>query len=174
MLVFPQRPSHFLIGAPGSGKSTFTHWLRQELPTAWVISSDEIRAELYGDSGIQGDWSVIEAIILQRLNQAIRQGQAVIYDATNSYQPWRQDFLGKCPPMDWVAWYLSCDLEICLARNQRRSRQVPQEVIEKMLLNLMEAPPQTTEGFLEVITLSDISLASLRALKKQHPEYLGG
>lgn len=166
--------SHFLIGAPGSGKSTLAQWLKQQLPQADVISTDRIRAELYGDPAIQGDWLVIEAVIFQRLRQAVINGQPVIYDATNCYQPWRRDFLGKCPPMAWLAWYLPCDLETCLARNQRRSRQVPPDVIEKMLVNLAVATPQKSEGFVEIITLPDLQPPTLKALKKQHPEYLGG
>ncbi|AMA08338.1 AAA family ATPase [Picosynechococcus sp. PCC 73109] len=174
MFSSAQPPSHFLIGAPGSGKSTFAQWLRQTMPQACLISTDGIRAQLYEDPGIQGDWPTIEAIVLWRLHQAIAQGKPVIYDATNCHQPWRLDFLEKCPPMDWLAWYLACPLEICLARNQRRSRQVPPEIIEKMIHDLEAAPPQAQEGFLEIITLPDLQPETLKALKKQQLQYLDG
>lgn len=169
-----QFPSHFLIGVPASGKSTLAQWLQQQLPQACLVSTDAIRKQLYGDPSIQGDWATIEGVALQRLRQASLARKPVIYDATNCYQPWRLDFLTKCPPMDWLAWYLPCPLGICLARNQRRSRQVPSDIIETMITHLEAAPPQTTEGFIEVITLPNVQPETLMALKKQHPEYLGG
>ncbi len=167
-------PSHFLIGAPASGKSTLARWLHTQQPASHLISTDEIRAELYGDQSIQGDWLTIEQVVLHRIHQAIAQGKPVIYDATNCYQPWRLEFLQKCPPMPWVAWYLACPLTLCLGRNQRRSRQVSPAVIQKMCLHLEEAPPRVTEGFVALITLPDVTPAIFRALKKRHPEYLGG
>jgi predicted kinase len=46
----------FLIGLPGSGKSTFACKLQEMIPNAVIVSSDTARKKLYGDESIQGDW----------------------------------------------------------------------------------------------------------------------
>jgi predicted kinase len=50
---------HLLIGPPGSGKTTLAHQLAPLLngaegQSAVVLSTDAIRAELFGDAAVQG------------------------------------------------------------------------------------------------------------------------
>ncbi|NJN72092.1 MAG: ATP-binding protein [Limnothrix sp. RL_2_0] len=165
--------SHFLIGMPASGKSTFAQWLQRQTE-AIIISTDEIRTALYGDAKVQGSWAAIETEVLKNIGEAIAQQQPIIYDATNTNYVWRGDFLRRCPPITWVAWWLNVSVEICLERNQRRSRLVPPEIVQHMATELHHNPPSNGEGFLETITLHDTDVATLTALKKQHPQYLGG
>lgn len=165
-------PSHFLIGIPASGKSTLADWLQQQTH-AQIISTDHIRTELYGDPAIQGDWLAIEQILLTRMHRAFTQQQPIIYDATNCYQPWRIESLQKYPPFPWLAWWLQIPLEDCLARNERRSRQVPPEILLKMAQDLQTAPPTPEEGFIEVIPVRDTDSATLRGLQKRHFQYRG-
>ncbi len=56
---------------------------------AIVLSTDAIRAELYGDAAVQGPWNEIRAVLLQRLNAAAQAGTPVIIDATHARRPWR-------------------------------------------------------------------------------------
>lgn len=188
MSKLSQHISHFLIGMPASGKSTLAQWL-QSHTGAKLISTDEIRAQLWGDRQIQGDWQEIEQEVFRQMREAIALHTPIIYDATNCNGVWRKDFLAKCPPIHWLAWYLQTPLETCLVRNQRRSRQVPSAVIQQMALDLERCPPQQTEGFIDVITPTAIHEADcfesvpesletiletiFRDLKKQHPEYHG-
>ena len=44
-----------MVGAPGSGKSTYAARIAKR-ENAVIISGDQIRAELYGDANIQGEW----------------------------------------------------------------------------------------------------------------------
>ena len=170
-MTFPV-PSHFLIGIPGSGKSTFAQWLQQQTQGK-IISPDQIRAKLYGDPTIQGSWTEIETVVFEEIKQAIANYQAIIYDATNVRRQWRQDFLQHCPPLTWVAWHLDIPFAICQQRNQGRSRQVPAEILSAMAIDLAQEPPQREEGFLDMIPLPDTAPQTLMALKKQHPQYLG-
>ncbi|HAJ61748.1 MAG TPA: kinase, partial [Cyanobacteria bacterium UBA8543] len=59
--------SHFLIGPPGCGKSTLANQLIKLQPTAKIISTDAIRALIFGDESIQGDWSLIEENVLSQM-----------------------------------------------------------------------------------------------------------
>lgn len=150
--------AHFLIGIPGSGKSTFAKLL-SSLGNCEIISTDEIRQELYGDATIQGEWQTIEATVINRICTAFSLGKSVIYDATNYKRSFRMDFLLKVktqlaqwelPQLHWIGWYLKTPLEICISWNQQRQRQVPPEIIKNMYKLLHNFPPINGEGFAAV------------------------
>ncbi|MEC4813309.1 MAG: WYL domain-containing protein [Scytonema sp. PMC 1069.18] len=154
--------AHFLIGIPGSGKSTFAKLLSQQ-GNCEIISTDDIRAELYGDAAIQGDWKQIETVAIERIYNACKIGKNIIYDATNFKRAHRLDFLEKVKqklqlnPLNigesnsnypiWIGWYLQTPLETSIAWNQMRSRLVPEAVIHSMHETLKNFPPITAEGF---------------------------
>jgi predicted kinase len=168
----PSNPltSHFLIGPAACGKTT----LAQTLATTGsyhIVSTDQIRAELFGEEIVQGDWRLIEKEALNRIEKSLAAGRPVIYDATNTKRPWRMDLLTKIrqispPNSRWMAWYLQTPLEICLERNARRSRQVPPEVIEKMFQPLKQFPPIPAEGFVDVVNLKDGEYSLLEIKEK--------
>ena len=151
-MTFDQFLNHFLIGPPGSGKSTFATALLQLEPTASIVSTDQIRTELFGDESIQGDWSLIEERVLAQIREAFSAGQPVIYDATNARREWRQSLLRQIGEenQQWLAWYLQTPLSICKAWNKGRKRQVPEVVIEESFQALQAQPPQPAEGFVAV------------------------
>ncbi len=157
----PPKPltSHLLIGPAASGKTTLAQTLAA-IGNYHIVSTDQIRAEFFGEEIIQGDWRLIEKEALNRIEKSLAAGQPVIYDATNTKRPWRMDLLAKIRQISpqnsqWMAWYLQTPLEICLERNAGRSRQVPPEVIEKMFLPLEKFPPLPAEGFVDVVTLKN-------------------
>ncbi|HAA30421.1 MAG TPA: hypothetical protein DCE56_25445 [Cyanobacteria bacterium UBA8553] len=105
--------SHFLIGIPGSGKSTLAQEWVQRDPNCCIVSTDGIRAELYGDEQIQGDWETIEAVVLERVREAIAQGKSVIYDATNAKRSWRITMLQQFATIgatQWIGWHFTTPL----------------------------------------------------------------
>ncbi len=140
---------HFLIGPPGCGKSTFASLLTQFNPNSQIISTDKVRLLLFGDESIQGDWSLIESNIITQMQEAIQSGKSVIYDATNVKKEWRSSLL-KQVNVRWIAWYLSTPLEVCKKWNKKRSRQVPEEVIEALFRALQANLPDESEGFIAV------------------------
>lgn len=152
------RICHFLIGVPGSGKSTFATMLAT-LGNYRIVSTDEIRYSIYGDAAIQGEWSQIEEQAIAQIRDAIASGYSVIYDATNAKRTWRMELLMKLnssptpsisPSPIWMAWYLQTPLETSKAWNQQRDRKVPEIVIEKMHKSLQDFPPIPAEGFAAV------------------------
>ena len=145
---------HFLIGVPGSGKSTFANELAK-LENYRIVSTDVIRQQLYGDATIQGDWIDIEAAVISQITKALAQNNTVIYDATNAKRAWRLDLLEKlklaiASPVLWMGWYLKTPLATCKGWNQQRTRQVPEVVIESMYQLLQDFPPMAAEGFAAV------------------------
>ncbi|HEY9725187.1 MAG TPA: AAA family ATPase [Chroococcales cyanobacterium] len=147
--------SHFLVGPPSSGKSTLAQQLIQLNPTARIVSTDAIRALLFGDEGIQGDWSLVEQMVLSQMQEAFDAGCPVIYDATNARREWRQSILGRVSRsnVQWIAWHLQTPLSLCKAWNAKRQRQVPENAIEEFFQVLRDNPPQVSEGFIAVRSL---------------------
>ncbi len=151
-MTFHSSFSHFLIGPPGSGKSTFAVQLLKLDPNAVIVSTDQIRRELFGDEGIQGDWSIIEKQVFARMQGAFLAGRPVIYDATNVKRDWRSSILRQVADknVQWIAWHLQTPLSLCQVWNKQRLRQVPFAVIEELYQALQDNPPHIEEGFVVV------------------------
>ncbi len=162
--------SHFLIGPPSSGKSTFAQQLVELIPTAQIVSTDAIRALLFGDETIQGDWLQIQEKVLLQMQAAFQASQPVIYDATNAKPEWRQSILSQVSnhPVQWIAWHLQTPLDQCKAWNQQRQRQVPETVIEEFFQSLQEFPPSIEEGFIAVYSILNSNL--IKSIPKSIPQ----
>jgi predicted kinase len=150
-------PLQFLIGCPGSGKSFLAEQLRQCLSQYEIIATDQIRLKLYGHEATQGLWSEVEKAVFAQIQQLQTTGYGIIYDATNAQFIYRQQFLAKLKDYGITqvnAWVLQTPLELCLNRNQRRSRQVPFEIIKAMDEQIQQQPPQLSEGFEQIIKIA--------------------
>ncbi len=147
---------HLLVGLPSSGKSTFAQQLNQQIPNSVIISTDAIRFRLYGDESIQGNWGQIEEAVIEQIRLAITYEQTVIYDATNVRLAWRNSILDKVSDLnsEWIAWWIKTPVNVCKYWNRRRSRQVPNRVINIYYDDLIESPPTVKEGFLAVRAIS--------------------
>ena len=151
-------PLILTVGIPGSGKSTWVRALAAQKAAEkehyQIISTDGIRAQLYGDEAVQGEWLEVRSILIDSLKsvrQSILQGQttAVIYDATNAVRRQRREFVQiarQCGYAPLIAAWIDTPLAVCLQRNAARSRQVPPHIIEKMQRRLAGAPPTEAEN----------------------------
>ena len=81
-----------LIGAAASGKSTAAPKIAAE-NNAVILSTDRIRAALYGAEHIQGNWQEIEAVLYDRIKNAIKQNKNIILDATHYKKEYRAKIL---------------------------------------------------------------------------------
>ncbi|MBE9137556.1 AAA family ATPase [Nodosilinea sp. LEGE 07088] len=153
-------PLLLLVGIPGSGKST---WARAVAVSGrhQIVSTDAIRADLYGSEACQGEWRQIWQRVLDQWHQgvaAIHRGglEAVIYDATNARRCHRQEAIAAARTTGFDAitlvWF-DVSLSLALARNRSRSRPVPEAIIATMHRQLQGAPPSLLEGVEDVIRL---------------------
>jgi predicted kinase len=153
----------FLIGLPGSGKSTLAQSLLRTYSGAVLISTDQIRAEKFGDAAVQGSWDVVwQEVGRQFLGAADRIARShspiAIYDATNGVREQRREAIAlarDCRFNQIQGIWANPGLAVCLMRNRSRMRQVPEPVIERMARRLNAAPPTLADGFDQLDIVSD-------------------
>lgn len=148
-----------IIGLPGSGKSFIAQQLSKSDRKYCWISTDRIRRQLFGDESIQGPWLQIWSQVQWELKQAIANQVNPIYDATNVQRRRRRDLIRQVRLMGFesvVGLWVNTPLDVCLARNQSRSRQVPEGVIMGMFNQLADAPPRLNDGFDRLIEIENI------------------
>ena len=146
-----------MIGQPASGKTTLARTLAPLLsvpgqPEALVLSTDAIRAEVFGDASVQGPWPDIQQRLHQRLVAAVAEGRPVIVDATHAKRSWRlalTQALALPRRVEWIGWWLFTPLPTSLEWNAARERPVPVPVIQEMAASLADPHfgPCRAEGF---------------------------
>lgn len=139
-----------MVGPAGSGKSTraaeYSKWYN-----AVVVSSDAIREELFGSAAVQKSNDLVFKIVFDRIEQALKEGKNVVFDATNIYKKDRIAFLKHFKPLHngfIVAAVMNTPIEETKKRNQSRERVVPEEVIDRQFKRF--SVPTKEEGWDEI------------------------
>lgn len=136
---------HLLVGCPASGKSTWAEQFRDEYA---IISSDAIRAALYGDESIQGNPVEVFELAKQTIVDVLKQGNNVIFDATNMKYKNRMNIMREVNKLNGLIKVCEIfvePIEVLLERNAARERHVPEEVIYRMMRQF--EMPTRAEGF---------------------------
>ena len=139
-----------LIGAAASGKSTAAPKIAAE-NNAVILSTDKMRAELYGAENIQGYWPDIEALLYKRIKNAIKQNKNIILDSTHFKKEYRAKIIknfSKCS--EFSAYYFNYPFTLIYSRNKHRARRVPFDVLAAMYSELSAAPPTLAEGYTNI------------------------
>lgn len=143
-----------LVGAAGSGKSTFA--ARWFAPSE-VLSSDQFREILTGDAADQRATRTAFSIIHREVTNRLAAGRTVVVDATNVERHARRALLSRAGSAGApaVAIVFALPSEVVLARNAaRRGRVVDPSVVERHLVLLANVlPALTDEGFDSVVVL---------------------
>ena len=130
MIRIPDSALVLLIGASGSGKSTFaSHHFDAET----VISSDQLRGALAGDEGDQHATDAAFARLHQWLDARLAAGALAVVDATNVEWMRRAELVRRARQQGRSAIAITFDLpfDLCLARSAARSRSVRAAVIRR-------------------------------------------
>ena len=165
--TFPDLSLVVLIGASGSGKSTFAK--KHFLPTE-VISSDYCRALVADDENDLGAtddaFEILHFIAAKRLAA----GRLTVVDATNVKPEDRKSFVElarqyHCLP---VAIVLNVPERVCHERNRGRTdRRLPDHVAHRQLQNLRRSlRGLEREGFRHVLILSSPEEADAISLER--------
>ena len=138
-----------LCGLPGSGKSTYANDYAARNNNVVHLSSDAIRAELYGNESTQGNPAEVFGVMQKRAIEALNNGQDVVYDATNITRKDRSGIIGVCPKFAKIECHIIwAPIEICIQRDAERERTVGKEVIDRMLKRFQA--PYYDEGIDEI------------------------
>ena len=150
-----------LIGAAASGKSTAAPKIAAE-NNAVILSTDKIRAELYGAEHIQGYWPDIEAVLYDRIKNAIKADKNIILDSTQYKKEYRAKIIKKfswdllgANSSEFSAYYFNYPFTVIYSRNKHRARRVPFDVLAAMYSELSAAPPTLAEGFKSIKKMYD-------------------
>jgi predicted kinase len=137
-----------LGGLPASGKSTYAEMLADS-GIFQRVCPDLIRKALYGDENIQGDGKRVFGIAFHDMKEYGCLGENVVFDATNINRKRRTELVKEMRPyFDIIIFkWFSAPLSVCLARNAKRERQVPIDVLERMSANFDQPSIIFDEGW---------------------------
>jgi len=134
------------IGLPGSGKST---WFKRHniLP----LSSDMVRILLFDDVTEQRYQDLVFSTLRSMLRARLLSKRPWNYvDATNLSPHERRSWIKLAHDFGYEAHAVFFDVppEVCIERNRRRERNVPEDVMLRMASKLR--PPKFEEGFAKI------------------------
>jgi len=137
------------IGLPGSGKTT---WFRRRGVTP--LSSDLLRSVLFDDVEEQRYQGLVFSTLRQLLRARLIARMPWNYvDATNLSPRERRQWIHMAKGFGYEvhAVFFDVPLEVCLDRNRRRDRIVPEDVLRRMAAKLR--PPKFEEGFTKIVVV---------------------
>lgn len=120
-----------LVGVASSGKSTLANILLKEEYIDTIVSSDAVRAELYGNENDQTHNKEVFEEVYRRIRTFLKEGKNVCYDATNLSCKRRMNFLKQLKDLDIEkeCIVVMTSFDDCIMRQSHRTRQVPEGVI---------------------------------------------
>jgi predicted kinase len=150
-----QNKLYCLCGTPGCGKSTYAETLLAKTPHTYIVSTDEIRAELLGNASAQNMGDLIFKTAYERTEKLLRFGLNVIFDSTAAKPIYRERLveIAKGVGVPAICYHFDIPLETCYERNRGRTRLVPHNIIENMYNNIKKNPPALSEGFEEIMEI---------------------
>lgn len=120
------------VGCPGMGKSYFADCLYRDYGIK-SVSSDQVRADLYGDARIQGDYREVFGAVYDTICTLFDNGEkVVVLDATNVTRSVRWKAIRDIRPEEIIYVIMPDGLDRALENNAKRDRVVPNRVVRKM------------------------------------------
>jgi tRNA uridine 5-carbamoylmethylation protein Kti12 len=149
-----------LSAIPGSGKSTWAKKYQKEHPNTFIVSSDEIRLQMFGKVNDFSHEAVVWKTFMDQLNNFAETytDVTVIADATNLQNKFRKLYCEGTPKFDkHVLVRLDIPYEICLMQNKMRDkgRIVPEDVMKQMAEEMEEPSPEILAMYDEYLVVKD-------------------
>jgi len=146
-----------LSGIPGSGKTTYAFGVKNVLPKVKVISSDEIRREITGDTTDGTKETLVWEEFEKQIKLASNDNDIVIADSTALTNvlrmKWYNVFRSFFNKIELV--YLDMPFSVCWERNIARERKVPLNPMAVMF-KLLEAPnEEVNNSFDSIIVIKE-------------------
>jgi len=135
----PDLPNFLLLmGIPGSGKSTFARRMISDGAPYTIISSDDVRKQLWGDINDQSRNGEVWEVVLRQATAALRARVNVILDATNTNTEKRRRFMNQLPPCNRYLKVFTISKAVARSRiqadvsNGRDRAAVPDAALDKI------------------------------------------
>lgn len=138
-----------MCGPPGSGKSTIAEQIVDEFENFVIVSPDEIRRGITGNTNDQTHNDIVFGRVYGDIQSYLDRGYNVVYDATNCRSQYRYKIVDivKDSVYKIVCMVSTVPIVECLKRNAERDISVPDDVIERMYFVLRKHPPTIFEGY---------------------------
>jgi predicted kinase len=159
-----------LSAIPGSGKSTWARQYQKSHPNTFIVSSDEIRVQLFGKVNDFSNEALVWKTYLDTINHYAdtMDEVTVIADATNLQNKYRQYYRDNTPHFDkHVLILFDIPYAICLIQNKMRAgdRIVPEAAMERLKAEMEPPSPEVLASYDEYIVINDF--ISRKALKEE-------
>lgn len=160
VLTIPDPSLIVLIGAAGSGKSTFA---ARHFHPSEILSSDAFRALIAGDEGDQTATRAAFGRLHRELTRRLADGRLTVVDATNVERSARRALIARARSAGLPAVAIVLDLPAVtvLARNAARTGRVVDEIVVRRHLDRLRHAVDGSgawlhgEGFRQVVVLHD-------------------
>lgn len=143
-----------MVGAPGSGKSTFVEKYKTTHPDMVFLSSDQLRSVFGKNENDQSVSAQVFQHMEREVDRLLFENKDVCIDATNMHRKARKPWvdLAKKHGARLEAYVFVACRDILVERNKKRGasggRDVPADVIDRMLNNYVV--PSAEEGIYSV------------------------
>lgn len=110
-----------------------------------VVSSDNVREQLYGDESIQGDFNKVFNTVYKNVNDHLDKEEVCILDATNVTRKVRIKAIRNTNPTQVIYILMDNNIHQALSRNSKRDRVVPKHIIVRMRKSYIRDFPNQEE-----------------------------
>ena len=156
-----------LSAVPGSGKSTWAKKYQAAREHTFIVSSDDIREELFWKAQDFRDEGLVWKTFQDRLNQygAMYEDSTVIADATNLQNKYRKMYFDATPGFDkHILVIFDIPFDIAKKQNKMRSKErvVPEYAMDKLIAEWEDVSEEVKNLYDEVVYIRNFGTDIVR------------